>query len=255
MKSFWKQMQVILVLVVLVVLSGCTLGQTTAATATPIDVNAVMTSAAATAFVQLTQIAGQSSPTSAPTQTPTVASSTKTPDALASATTQSPGLQLLTPTSTGGAAGGLPAVATSAIGGGLPTSTSALSLTLVVPVASTSNVPICYNSKFIADISIPDGTVLKPYEKFRKIWRIQNTGTCSWDQGFGLTIWNGPSMYGYPIYFSSNDLPVAPGGIVDLGIDMRAPTQPGDYVAHWTMISDQGKAFGGDLTVVIKVSN
>jgi methionine-rich copper-binding protein CopC len=60
-------------------------------------------------------------------------------------------------------------------------------------------------------------------------------------------------MGGVAIYFSNKDKPVAPGGIVDLGIEMRAPVKPGDYVAHWTMISDQGKTFGGDLTVFIKV--
>jgi methionine-rich copper-binding protein CopC len=60
-------------------------------------------------------------------------------------------------------------------------------------------------------------------------------------------------MGGGPQYFSNHDQKVGPGGIVDIGVEMRAPTQPGEYVAHWTMISDTGKTFGGDFTVFIKV--
>lgn len=254
-----KPIKLALILVVFVGFSGCTLGQTKASpTATPVDIKAVMTSAAATAFVQLTQIAGQASPTNAPSQTPTKTPPTKTPDILPVTATQLSALQLLTPTPVD-AAGGLPKTETPQAGGGLPGSTAAPSLTPfstpIVPLATTSgSVITCYNSAFVADVTIPDGTVLQPYEKFHKIWRVQNTGTCAWDQGFGLTIWAGPDMNGSPIYFSDNDQPVQPGGIVDLGIEMRAPTQAGDYIAHWVMINDQGYTFGSSLTVYIKVA-
>jgi hypothetical protein len=120
--------------------------------------------------------------------------------------------------------------------------------------STNSTGPTCYNSKFVADVSIPDGTVFKPGDKFRKVWRIQNTGTCKWDQGFGLTIWAGNAMGGVPTHFTSSDAGVEAGGIVDLGIDMIAPSEPGDYVAHWIMIDDNRKTFGGDFTVVIKVA-
>ena len=257
MKSVSKLTQVALILLAVAALSSCSLGQAAAATATPVDVNAVMTSAAATAFVQLTDIAGQASPTtpatSAPSQTPT----------LAATATQNPSLLLLTPTE---AAGGLPAVASPTLdsglpvatlaAGGLPTATLQPSLTPFPLVGSggKTNVAVCYNSKFVADVTIPDGTVMKPYEKFTKIWRIQNTGTCTWDQGFGLTIWSGPSMGSNPIYFSNNDQKIGPGGVVDLSVEMHAPSQTGEYVAHWTMIDDKGTTFGGDLTVFIKVA-
>jgi hypothetical protein len=127
------------------------------------------------------------------------------------------------------------------------------SLTSAVPVAPTFSGPTCYNSQYVADVTIPDGTVLQPYEKFYKVWRIQNTGTCAWDQGFGLILWAGPDMGGYPQYFSGRDQVVGPGGIVDLGVEMRAPTKPGEYIAHWVMVNDTGKTFGGDLMVYIVV--
>ena len=240
MKSVSKSIQVALILLVVAAMSSCSLGQTAEPTATAVDVNAVMTSAAATAFVQLTDIAAQASPTTPPTQTPTPA---PTPDQA---------LLLLTPTLSGG---GLPVVVTSTVAAGLPITTIVPSLTPFVPVVGGGGgaVVTCFNSKYIADVTITDGTVMKPNEKFQKVWRIQNTGTCKWDEGFGLVLWAGPAMNGTAIYFSGKDKPVEPNGIVDLGIYMVAPAQPGEHTAHWTMIDDQGKTFGGDLTVAIKV--
>ncbi len=243
MNRFSKPIQIVLALVAMVALSGCGLGQATQPTPTAVDVNAVMTSAAATAFVQLTQIAGQASPTSAPTQTLAAPPTTEAPTQAAAGSTPAVVLE-----------GTVTVTPTPAVVGGL-TVTAVPSLTPIGAAAASgaNSGPACLNSQFIADITIPDGTVLKPYEKFYKVWRIQNTGFCPWDQGYGLTIWAGPSMGAYPIYFSNGDQKVGSGGTVDLGVSMRAPVQPGDYVAHWSMIDDQGKIFGGDFTVFIKV--
>jgi len=260
-----------MVMLVVLALSACSLSQAAVPTATPVDINAVMTSAAATAFVQLTQIAGQASATLVPTKTPTAVPPTNTQPSPAGTGTQEPALQLLTSTPSDGAAG-LPVVSTSLVStpvvagtptltlspgvmGGSPTLTKVPGLTPIGSGQSNVTVITCLNSKFVADITIPDYTVLKPYEKFTKIWRIQNTGTCSWDQGFGLVMWAGEAMSGEPVYFSRNDKPVDPGGIVDMVIEMRAPTKPGEYIAHWVMVSDTGQTFGGDLTVAIKVSD
>lgn len=237
-------------LVVIMGLSGCTLGQAAASpTATPLDVNAVMTSAAATAFVQLTEIAGQASPTSEPTATsaPTSEPPTSTPAPIG---TVDPLGQPVTPTTE--AAGGLPAVNTSVAVATLPGPIATPTLMGLVSPAATA-ATTCYNSRFEADMTIPDGTVLKPYEKFVKIWRVANTGTCAWDEGFGITIWAGPAMDGVPAYYSPRDQIVQPGGVVDLVVEMRAPVEPGEYIAHWVMINDQQKTFGSDLVVYIKV--
>jgi hypothetical protein len=260
MNRILKPIQTAFILMILAALSSCTLGafgQAAEPTATAVDVNAVMTSAAATAFVELTKIAGQASPTLAPSKTPattnmpSTAATTSTPDAAAAATNTSGAAGLpATPT----LESGLPPTPTIAVESGGTVVTAIPSLTpLGGPAVPTNSGPTCYNSAFVADISIPDGTVLKPYEKFYKIWRIQNTGTCAWDQGFGFVQWTGPYMGTSTAYFSNRDQPVGPGGIIDIGVEMRAPAQPNDYVAHWSMISDTGKTFGGDFTVAIKV--
>ena len=246
MKGLLKYVKIFIVLGVVTALSACS-GQANTvptATATTVDVIMVMTSAAATAFVELTQIAGRPSETAIPSNTPVLP--TNTPDALVGTATQDSSASNA-PTATE-SAGGIPVVNTP-----VPAGTIAPSPTPVRAFATTAPGVTCLNSRYIADVTIPDGTVLKPYEKFEKIRRIENTGTCKWDQGFGLTIWFGPAMGGVPIYFSNNDKPVKPGGVVDLGIEMRAPVVPGDYFAHWKMISDSGIIFGGDLSIVVKV--
>ena len=248
-----KYVKIFIVLGVITALSACSGQANTAptATATTVDVFMVMTSAAATAFVELTQIAGRPSETAIPSKTPVPPANT--PDALVATATKDPSGSIA-PTATESAVG-IPVVNTPVPDtGGVPTSTLAPSPTPVRPFATTAPGVTCLNSRYVADVTIPDGTVLKPYDKFKKIWRIENTGTCQWDQGFGLTIWAGPDMGGSPIYFSNNDKPVKPGGVVDLGIEMRAPVTPGDYIAHWIMISDSGVTFGGDLSIVIKVA-
>ena len=259
-----KLFQGLLALFAILVLSSCSLGQATNPTATPVDVNAVMTSAAATAFVQLTQIAGQASATLPPTNTPAVAptqAATAGAPSGPTATVGAGGLQLLTPTE---GAGGLPAAPTNAAAGTsavpslatLPPGGAAVpSLTPFAPTlpASGANVVTCLNSKFAGDITIPDGTVMVPYQKFTKVWAVQNTGTCAWDQGFGYNVWAGPNLSGLGGTFSGHDQAVQPGGTFDVVVEMHAPSQKGEYVSHWKMFDDQGHPFGADFTVYIIV--
>ena len=255
-----KPLQIVLAFFAVLALSGCSLGQAGSPTATAVDVNAIMTSAASTAFVQLTQIAGQASATLPPTNTavaPPAAATASGP----SATPGAGGLQLLTPTE---GAGGLPAAPTQpAVGTPLvpvlatlpPGGAAVPSLTPFAPTlpASGGNVVTCLNSKWAGDLTIQDKTVMVPYQKFTKIWAIQNTGTCAWDQGFGYNIWIGPAMGGLSGQFSGHDQKVQPGGIFDVTVEMRAPPQKGEYIAHWKMVDDQGHFFGNDFTVDIIV--
>jgi hypothetical protein len=250
MNRFLKPIQAVIILLTLAALASCTLGQAATPDTPTVDINAVKTAAASTAIVELTKIAEQASPTSAPTQTPTTAPATAT-----LATTQSgnvtPGT-VLSPTATVAGASGLPATQTlnAPMAG---TSVPVPSLTPIGLTAPTSASPTCLNSKFVADVTIPDGTVMQPGQKFTKAWRIQNTGTCTWDEGFGFIRWSGPDMGAADQYFSKNDQSVGPGGVIDFYVDMRAPYEAGEYVAHWVMVNDAGKTFGGDFTVVIKV--
>lgn len=240
MNHLHKTFQALLAFASLFALAGCTLGQAAEPTPTQVDVNVVMTSAAATAFTQLTEIAGLSTPTLSPTatqrkeETPTLA---ETP-ASGEATPAPPPLVIgMTDTPV------LP---------GLPTAIPSFTPAPAIGGVATSAAQVCKNSAFVADQTVQDGTVMKPGQKFTKIWSVQNTGFCAWDEGFGIVFWAGDAMNGQNSFFSAGEF-VQPGGVVDMAIEMRAPWTAGEYIGHWVMMDDSGKTFGTDLVVYIKV--
>jgi hypothetical protein len=75
----------------------------------------------------------------------------------------------------------LPAFATSLP----PTNTS--QIPTVTPIPTNTPVPpqntsSCNQATFIKDVTVGDGTVFTPGTEFTKIWRLKNTGKCSWDK-------------------------------------------------------------------------
>jgi next-to-BRCA1 protein 1 len=112
----------------------------------------------------------------------------------------------------------------------------------------------CNNNVFEGDVTIPDGTILKPGEDFVKIWAVRNTGNCTWDEGYALIFIAGNRDID-PIDFKfkkASDF-VSPGEGVNLGIPLTAPLAEGKYEGHWRMQSDSGFYFGTILSVYIEV--
>jgi hypothetical protein len=70
---------------------------------------------------------------------------------------------------------------------------------------------------FVSDVTIPDGTLLPPQKPFRKVWRIQNTGTSTWGTGYELVFVGGTRLSVDTIVISSS---VAPGETVDLSVNL-----------------------------------
>jgi hypothetical protein len=105
------------------------------------------------------------------------------------------------------------------------------------------------NMAYVADVTIPDGTVLAPGTAFLKTWRVQNTGTCDWKDGTQLVLTDGDQMRG-PAAVS---VPVTPpNGTADISVNLSAPAAPGRYVGRWRMRSPDGTIYGS-LTVVIVI--
>lgn len=116
------------------------------------------------------------------------------------------------------------------------------------PTATTA--PTCViNSKFVADLTIPDGTIFTPNAVFTKSWRVFNNGSCTWD-GFSLVFVSGTQMS------AGAEFPVPttpPGSTADLSVPMNAPGAYGSYSGVWRLRNTAGQLFGTNLTVVIKV--
>ena len=111
-------------------------------------------------------------------------------------------------------------------------------------------VPCIYNSAFVADVTIPDNTVVPPAQAFHKVWRVMNTGTCTWGPGTVLVFIRGSEMNGQ----SGSPVPQAlPGATVDIGLTLFAPSAPGRYTGVWRLMDPKSRLFGPELTVVIQV--
>jgi len=235
--------QTLLVLLTAVLfLASCNVGATPAPT---LDLNAINTAIVGTTIAQLsgqfTQTAlaaptNTSAPTEAPATVPTVALPTLS-NSGPTATVNPAALPTFSFVNT--PAGGATQVSS------LPTSAG---------LATASLGDACNNSIFVADITIPDGSILKPGEDFTKVWRIQNTGSCRWDEGYRLVFIGGDRKID-PIDFEiklSKDF-VESGATKDFGIPLTAPLAEGKYQGTWRMQSDGGFYFGQIISVYFEV--
>ena len=241
----------IILLTAALTLAACNMGATPAPT---VDLNAINTAAVATAMgqisAQLTQTA-LAGPSSTPQSTDTTI-----PLATFALPTTSAGSPV--------AGGGLPTVSfnstqnpnTTPLAGFTPIGSP------VAPAATQSLGDACNNNVFVADVTIPDGTIFqdsnprggRPGSDFQKIWRIQNTGTCKWDEGYQLAFIGGDEALNPKTvkFQDANDF-VDAGQTADVGVNLTAPKFPGKYTATWRMQADNGAFFGTPLTVLIEV--
>lgn len=107
------------------------------------------------------------------------------------------------------------------------------------------------NAQFIADITVPDGTVFSPNNTFTKTWRIKNNGTSTWSTGYKLAFQYGYSMSAPGEVSISRS--VAPGSTIDISVNMTAPSSAGSYRGNWKMKNAAGTTFGELIWVDIRV--
>jgi hypothetical protein len=131
------------------------------------------------------------------------------------------------------------------------TTSAAASTTLT----TASQFPVCdrdsAKAEFVGDVTIPDGTVMTPGQVFLKTWRVRNSGTCSWGEGYNLVYYFGEEMSGQPV-LSATEI-VEPGQEVEISVQFTAPTTPGEYRGLWIMANAEGISFGNALFVQIVV--
>jgi len=105
---------------------------------------------------------------------------------------------------------------------------------------------VCDQMGFVADVTVPDNTIMQPNQVFQKVWRIQNTGTCTWTTSYQFVFDSGYQL-GAP---SAINLPrnVLPNETIDISVDMQAPSVNGTYQGFWKMRNPSGIKFGTAAT-------
>ncbi len=123
--------------------------------------------------------------------------------------------------------------------------------TVAPTLAVTQNANCKDSAILLRDVTIPDDTNIKAGETFTKTWEFQNVGDCNW--------------VGYTIQFDSGDemsapqsAPVpdtAPKGIVQVSVNLTAPTVDGTYQGNFTLHNTNGNSIfiGTEKTFWVKI--
>jgi hypothetical protein len=128
--------------------------------------------------------------------------------------------------------------------------TGASPTTAPVAQATPGASPTCRNnSTFVSDVTVPDGTTFAPGQSFTKTWRLRNSGTCAWTDGYELVFVRGTNMAA-----GSAAVPeTTPGATADVQMQMTTPTSPGTHIGFYRMRTPNGTLFGDTVWVSIGV--
>ena len=100
----------------------------------------------------------------------------------------------------------------------------------------------CNVIKFIADITILDGSIFLPNMNFTKVWRLKNVGSCTWNRYYELIFIDGSKMgAAKTVALPTN---VRPGEVVDVSVAMISPSWEGKHIGFWMLRSVDGEIFG-----------
>ena len=107
------------------------------------------------------------------------------------------------------------------------------------------------SAEFVADISIPDGTLVESGQMIEKSWRVRNNGTSAWVPGYALVFVSHLQMDGP----DSVVLPQAlPGEEVEVRVTLIAPEESGLHRSSWRSRNANGQLFGDILFAEIRVA-
>ncbi len=107
---------------------------------------------------------------------------------------------------------------------------------------SASAATLCDAVKFVSDVTYKDGSSVAPGLAFTKTWKLRNDGTCTWTTAYTLVYVSGEKMG--TVLSVSIPAVTAPGGEVDVSVNMVAPTTAGSYTGNWQLKNAAGAAFG-----------
>ncbi len=121
-------------------------------------------------------------------------------------------------------------------------------------ICGSPSTPLSDSASFLADITLPDGTIVAPGQTLTKTWRVKNTGGTTWGSGYQLAFRDGDRL-GAPD--TVNVSGVAPGKEADLSVPLQilSSLAPGIYSAHWQLRNAQGTYFGPSLWFNLRVPN
>jgi uncharacterized repeat protein (TIGR01451 family) len=139
----------------------------------------------------------------------------------------------------------------------IPLNSAGATVSTGATAVTTPVVTTCNQAQLVADVNMPDGTVVTAGANFTKTWRLKNVGTCTWTSGY-LLIWDHGEPMGAPATMPLTTASVPPGSTVDVSVPLRAPAAAGTYQADFRMRAPDGIVFGigpgGQSTFWVKIA-
>ena len=114
------------------------------------------------------------------------------------------------------------------------------------------------HTAFVSDLTMPDGSAVMAGQRFKKVWRIQNTGDVQWtdrklrcfDSELVVARWEKRGSRRVLVEeFSPRLIPIrrevaiaatAPGHTVEIAVTFKAPELPSDTISRWKMVDATG---------------
>ena len=124
----------------------------------------------------------------------------------------------------------------------VPTATQTViplpSPTLTQAAIPTAQSNCAESALFISDVTIQDATNIPAGQTYTKTWRLRNNGTCTWNSGYTLNFASGDRMDS-PAAIPLSE--TAPGGELELSIELAAPASDGTFTAFYEIRNPAGK--------------
>ncbi len=132
---------------------------------------------------------------------------------------------------------------------GMPQGSLLATVTQSIDVPPEDEIEPCTNTAvLLADVTIPDDSVLPPGQPFEKIWAVRNAGTCFWEEGSKLVFGGGDQMQGPDSTFVA---PTAPGQVVNVSVNLMAPREGGTYSGLWQLEMTNGERL--DVLLIVRI--
>ncbi len=123
-----------------------------------------------------------------------------------------------------------------------PQSTNVSNATPTTNPSSSTDSTACDEALFIDDVTVSDGEDFSPGEIFTKTWRLQNVGSCTWTSGYEIVFFDGDSMNA-PASKQLTTVSIAPGEMIDISVELTAPSEVNTYTGYWKLRNANGELF------------
>ena len=125
------------------------------------------------------------------------------------------------------------------------------------PASTATGQQACQSqAAYSADVTIPAGTRFATPTSFTKVWRLENTGQCTFTpNAFRLRFVGGDLMSAPAAIYMPGA--ITPGSSVDISAHFTSPSDPGIYTSNWQLLDASGipvpDASGNPLVLTVNI--